>query len=186
MITWLFHLLWTELRYHYYFFVSMVSCSVSFNGHDLVLLLFCTKGCNSCGLKLFPLTFLYNFAASMGNVQLLCLMLLQDWHTRMFLHGTVIFAGEFLESKDWNSFFYCFLWPLLDKLLHLSFTISGFVRTYPLFSVETRLMWRTGRLKLSRWHFIGRRTCSTMRYLQGATTISRNLSSTWPGSLQGN
>lgn len=122
----------------------------------------------------------------MGNAQSLCSMLLQGWHTRMFLHGTVIFAGELNESRiEIYSCFYCFLFPFIDSLVHLTLELSGFVRTYLLFYVGTRLMWRTGRLKLSRWPSIGRRTFSTMRYLQRATTILRNLSSTWPGSLQG-
>ncbi|KAG5523344.1 hypothetical protein RHGRI_035235 [Rhododendron griersonianum] len=51
------------------------------------------------------------------------------------------------------------------------------VRTSPLFCVATRLTSRIGRSKQSRSHSIERRIFSTMRFLQRATTTSRNPSS---------
>lgn len=79
------------------------------------------------------------------------------------------------------------VYPLAFSFLWIHvIVIPGFVRTYLLFFVETRLMWRIGRLRPSRLPSTGRRTCSTMRYLQRVTTILRSLSCTLLGSLQGN
>ena len=62
---------------------------------------------------------------------------------------------------------------------------SGSVKISRLFFVETKLMWRTDKLKPSRLHSTGRRTFSIMRSLQKATTTSKSRSCTLLGSLLG-
>lgn len=66
------------------------------------------------------------------------------------------------------------------------FYLAGFVRTFPLFCVEIRWMWRTGRWKQSRSPFTGRKISSTTKFLQRAITTLRNHSYILLKSLQGN
>ncbi len=127
---------------------------------------------------------LCSFAAVyMDSVPSSCLMLQQGWPTRMFQHGTVIFAGK--KSGTNHGLQFVMFWsPMysscVDRLL-----CAGSARIFQLYCVETRWMWRTGRWKQSKLLSTGRRTCSIMRFRQRATITLRNLSCTLPGSLLG-
>ena len=131
----------------------------------------------------------------MDSVLLSCSTLLPGWLTRMFPRGIGIFAGlcAFLLMLQMIYYYCSLLCVLVIKIICLIFNIhffpcdvvAGFVKTFQSFFVGTRLMWRTGRLRPSKSHFTGRRTCSTTRFRPSQTTTLRSHSSTSPGSLQG-
>lgn len=122
----------------------------------------------------------------MGNVLSSCLMLLPDWHIRMFQHGIVISAGLYWNPEVFpfwfsnNRAFSCCILTLCPVL-----RFSGCVKTSQLFSVGTKLMWRTGRWKPSRLHFTGRRTCNIMRSQPRAIITLKSLFFTLPENLLG-
>lgn len=90
---------------------------------------------------------------------------------------------EFLSFIEVDYFVNMLKWLDLN-ILYLS-TSSVSVRIFRLYFVGTRLMWRTGKWKRSRSHSIGRRICSTMRYLQRVTTILKSHISILLENLQG-
>lgn len=114
-------------------------------------------------------------------------MSLRGWPTRMFPHGIGISAGIF-SPKAFCLWVLSFSYKLQAVNIRPIFLlwISGCVRTSPLFCVATRLTSRIGRSKQSRSHSIERRIFSTMRFLQRATTTSRNPSSILLERLLGN
>ena len=132
------------------------------------------------------LIFLYVIlAAFMGNVQLSCLMLQPVWPTRMFLHGIEIFVGEelFIDCQHYTQLNW---WYAIESEMAFPSLFAGFVKTSPLFSVETKLMSRTGRSRQSKLPSTGRKICNTMRSRQRVTTTLRSLFCTLLESLQGN
>lgn len=105
------------------------------------------------------------------------------WHRDLCRFVLYLFPNEF-SFCTLHYVVVCWIYFLCGNFLVS--VISVCARTFPLFSAETRWMWRTGRLRPSRSPSTGRRTCNTMRYLQRVTTILRSLSCTLPGSLLGN
>ena len=130
----------------------------------------------------------------MDSVPSLCLMWLLVWHTKMYQHGTGISAGVlakiifFLNSfPQFSLYCVCFLVFLFIRSNWLMFFyLLGYVRTFPLSCVATRLMWRIGRWKQSRLPFTGRKISSTTKFLPRAITTLRNHFCILPESLQGN
>lgn len=83
-----------------------------------------------------------------------------------------------LQVQDFSQINYLHICVCLSKKSSITWDLdinnTGCVKTSRLFCVGTKLMWKIDKWRRSKLNSIGRRICSTMRYLQRAITILRN------------